>query len=216
MGNTDPTRRGDDAPSDAHALGRASASAGVPRETLPVSPGGLGAGAIDQFMPMLYAELRRIAEVQLSGERKGHTLQPTALVNEAYIRLSGQRNVALMDNNQFLAAASLTIRRILVDYAKTRNRAKRGGGASRVNLEPEELGVDVEDVDHLAIDDALAKLAKESPRAAQLVELRFYGGCSVEQVAEVLGISERTVANEWRFAKAWLLSELGANPTTPQ
>jgi RNA polymerase sigma-70 factor (ECF subfamily) len=168
---------------------------------------------LEELLPLLYTELHRMAEIQLAGERKGHTLQPTALVNEAYLRLAGQRNVAGMDRNQFLAAASLTIRRILVDYAKTRGRAKRGGSARRVEIEPTEIGVHVDDVDHLAIDDALRKLAAESPRQAQIVELRFYGGCSVEQVAQILSISERTVANEWRFAKAWLMKELG-NRTT--
>lgn len=171
---------------------------------------------LEALLPLLYTELHRMAEIQLAGERKGHTLQPTALVNEAYLRLAGQRNVAGMDRNQFLAAASLTIRRILVDHAKTRGRAKRGGSAKRIEIEPTEIGVEVDDIDHLAIDDALRQLAVESPRQAQIVELRFYGGCSVEQVAQILSISERTVANEWRFAKAWLMKELGNRSADPR
>ena len=156
----------------------------------------------------LLTEFRRLAGAAMAGERPDHTLQPTALVNEAYLVLNRQRNIDIHDRSQFLAAASTTIRRILVDHARKRNAEKRGGLAGkRIPLHVSLAGY-ANDVDVLSINDALDALAKNSERAARVVELRFFGGMTGEEIADTLGVSLRTVNNDWAFSKAWLYREM--------
>lgn len=158
----------------------------------------------------LLVELRRLASIAMANERVDHTLQPTALVNEAYVILQRQRNVDASERASFLAAAATTIRRILVDHARRRDAAKRGGAnAQRIPLHVS-IPTDANDIDVLAIHDALESLARLSERAAQVVEMKFFGGMTGAEVAEQLGISLRTVNNDWDFAKAWLYRELGS------
>ena len=159
-------------------------------------------------MPLLYQQLRRLAAVRLRSERPGHTLQPTALVHEAYLRLAGQRQAQWGGRAHFLAAAAHVMREVLIDYARTRNRAKRGAGQPMVRLEDAgELGAEA-GVDLLALEDALHDLERIDPRQHSIVELRYFGGLSVEETAEVLRISPATVKREWRMARAWLHREL--------
>lgn len=157
---------------------------------------------------LLQDEIRRIAQMQFAKEGKGHTLQPTALVNEAFIRLSGQRNIQDMDRASFLAAVAKTIQRILIDHAKTKGRKKRGGDVKKLDVEPDKIQHDVEETDHEGIGDVLDRLGEVSPRQAEVVRMRFYASATVEQIAEALGVSERTVHNDWTFARAWLMAEL--------
>lgn len=161
---------------------------------------------------MLYEQLRALAGSLLIDERPDHSLQPTALVHEAYLRLIDQQKVDAEDRAAFFALAATLMRRILVDHARARKRMKRGGGARRVMLResrapgvhpPEEMGVDIE-----LLDTSLARLAEVDDRKARLVELRFFGGLEEPQAAEVLGISRATAARDWRFAKAWLAREI--------
>jgi RNA polymerase sigma-70 factor (ECF subfamily) len=159
-----------------------------------------------------YEVLRRIARAHMKRERAGPTLQATAVANEAYLRLADQRQLDPRDRVKFLAAAANTVRRVLVDHARGKHRHKRGGDAQRVTL----AGIDVanraaDPVDLLALDDALARLAELSERAAKVVELRFFGGLSVEETAEALDVSPRTVADDWRTARAWLRKELACS-----
>ena len=151
----------------------------------------------------VYAELRRAAAFLSSGERNGRTLEPTALVHEAWLRLSASRNAASLGRADFLGLAVQTMRRILIDGARARAAAKRGGGARRPTLS----GVGgVQDADEglLALDEALATLAREDAELARVVELRFFAGCTTEEIADLLGTSPRTVKRRWRFARAWL------------
>lgn len=164
--------------------------------------------ALDRLMQTMYAELHGIAQRQMRNERSGHTLQPTALVHEAVLRLLGKSAPALENRNHFLRAASQTMRRVLVDHARARNAAKRGGGLTI--LRDQDPGQAAEQpIDILALDDALTRLAEAEPRWAQVVELRFFAGLEVTEAAEVLGISTATVKRDWRFARAWLAHELG-------
>jgi RNA polymerase sigma factor (TIGR02999 family) len=163
--------------------------------------------AREQLFPLVYAELRQRAARYLRRERPAHTLQPTALVHEAYIRLSG-RNEGWKDRAQFFAVASQVMRRILVDHARARGAAKRPGRRMQITLTEEVAAPDAREVDLLALDDALDQLAVADPRQARLVELRFFGGMTNEEVASVLGVSEATVYREWRLAKAWLYQSL--------
>jgi RNA polymerase sigma factor (TIGR02999 family) len=159
---------------------------------------------------LLHKELRRIAAGRLRGERPNHTLQPTALVNEAYLRLAAQNQPAWNDRVQFLGVASHLMREILVDYARTRNRAKRGGGAEPIRVEDAgELAV-APDVDLMALDDALHALERIDTQQRRIVELRYFGGLSIEETAEALGISPATVKRDWRMARAWLHRELSS------
>lgn len=162
-------------------------------------------------MPALYQELRRLAAGCLRKERPNHTLQPTALVNEAYLRLAGQAQPEWKDRARFLGAAARVMREVLIDYARTRNRAKRGSGHPVVRLEdagePAGGGVDL-----LALDDALRGLERVDPQQHRIVELRYFGGLSIEETAEVLGISPATVKRDWRIARAWLHRELCHEP----
>jgi RNA polymerase sigma-70 factor (ECF subfamily) len=174
-------------------------------------------GALDHVMHVLYDEIRALARRRLQGERADHTLAPTALVNEVYLKLSAQQRINAADRVQFMAVAAVTMRRVLVDYARTRTRAKRGGGAQKVPLEDVEPFLSVEESDEvLALDAAVTRLAALDARAAQVVEQRFYAGLSVEETAQLLGVSAKTVQREWVAARAWLRKEvareLGAAP----
>ena len=175
-----------------------------------------GAGdraALDQLMPVLYAELRRQAERQLRRESAGHTLQPTALVNEAYLRLVDQRQAKWEGRSQFFALAARQMRRILVDHARGRAAAKRGGAAARVTLAEGSAATPETpqgEIDVLALDEALTRLAALDARQARVVELRYFAGLGVEEVAEALDISPATVKREWTMARAWLRRELGS------
>jgi RNA polymerase sigma factor (TIGR02999 family) len=168
--------------------------------------------ALERLLQALYAELHGIARRHMRGERAGHTLQPTALVHEAVLRLLGREDFAFAGRDHFLRAASLAMRRVLVDHARARKAARRDGGL-RVTLLEDMAGVEDTTVDVLALDDALTRLASVEPRWSQVVELRFLLGLEVAEVAEVLGTSTATVKRDWRFARAWLDRELreGAN-----
>jgi RNA polymerase sigma factor (TIGR02999 family) len=164
--------------------------------------------AFEQLIPLVHEELRRVAHRHMAHERAGHTLQATALVNEAYIRLIDVRQVNWQDRAHFFAMSSRLMRRILVDFARSKGYQKRGGGAQKVTLD--EALIVSEDARHdlVAIDDALNALAVVDPRKAQVVEMRFFGGLSVEETAEALKVSVDTVMRDWKLAKAWLLREL--------
>lgn len=165
--------------------------------------------ALEQLIPLLYGELRRIASENLRRERASHTLATTALVNEAYLRLVESRKISVRDRSQFFGAASLTMRRILVDYARTRNRLKRGAGVEPIPLDEATAFLSHHEADEiLALDDALRRLAKFDERAARVVQLRFFGGLEMSEIAAVLDISERTVHRDWVSARAWLWKEV--------
>jgi RNA polymerase sigma-70 factor (ECF subfamily) len=164
--------------------------------------------AIEELIPLLERELHRIARHYMAAQPEGHTLQATALVNEAYLRLVDARRVSWHDRSHFLAACSQIMRRILVDHARGRQAAKRGGGAPVVALEEAWVASPQPDTDVVALDEALTSLANADPRKAKVVELRFFGGLSVEETAAALGISEESVMRDWRLARAWLAREL--------
>jgi RNA polymerase sigma factor (TIGR02999 family) len=164
--------------------------------------------AVDKLLPLVHGELRRLARRQMAGERPGHVLQPTALVNEVYLKLVDIRRVHWQDRAHFFAMAARLMRRVLVDFARASKNQKRGGGMHRVTFD-QDLPVAGETFEDLiAIDDSLAAFGKEYERKAQVVELRFFGGLSVEETAEVLKISPETVMRDWKFAKGWLFREL--------
>ncbi len=160
--------------------------------------------ALDQMLPLVYAELHRLAASYLSRERPDHTLQPTALVNEAYLRLINQRQVDWRNRAQFLGIAANMMRRILVNHARDRAVAKRGGGQERVSLSFADVAADAPDVDLIALEDALDRLAAQDARKARVVELRFFGGLAMDEIALVLDVSKTTVERDWTFARAWL------------
>ncbi|MBI1761643.1 MAG: sigma-70 family RNA polymerase sigma factor [Acidobacteria bacterium] len=164
--------------------------------------------ALDRLMPLVYDELRRIARAYLRHERREHTLQTSALVNEAYLRLVDHEQISWQNRAHFFCVAAQAMRRILVDHARSRNFAKRGGAAHKVSLD-EAAGVALERADELlALDDALQDLAKFDERKSRVVELRYFGGLSVEETAEALGIAAITVIRDWNTAKVWLLREM--------
>jgi RNA polymerase sigma factor (TIGR02999 family) len=165
-------------------------------------------GALDALTPIVYDELRRLARRSLAGERSAGTLQATALVHEAFIRLVDVRRVRWQNRAHFYAVAAKLMRRVLVDLARTRLAQKRGGRAKKVTLDEGMLVSDRHSGQVVAIDDALYELAKVDARKAQVVELRFFGGLSVDESAEVLKVSAETVMRDWKMAKAWLLREL--------
>ncbi len=168
--------------------------------------------ALDAIIPLLYQELRALAGRQMSREDAGHTLSATALVHEAYFRLSKQRNIGADDRSQFLRIAGHTMRRILVDWARTRKRAKRGAGQVPVPLvEVEEFLSEGEAEELLAIDEALERLSAINPRGAKVVEHRFFAGFSQEETAELMEISPKTVQRDWVAARAWLKKEIRAD-----
>ena len=170
--------------------------------------------AVRMLMPLVYDELRALAESYLRLERPDHTLQATALVHEAYVRLIKQEGVEWRNRAHFFGVAAQAIRRILVDHARGRHRAKRGGGRQRVRLDEDVALLKDCDVDLIALDEALCNLAGFHARAARVVELRFFGGLGREEVGEFLGVSLRTVGDDWRLARAWLRRELGREPTS--
>jgi len=164
--------------------------------------------AADRLLPLVYDELRALAESYLSRERGGHTFQPTALVNELYLKLIDQREVNWKSKSHFFAIGARIMRRILVDRARHNQRQKRGGQALRIELR-EEVALSPElDDDVLAVNDVLEKLAELDERQASIVEMRFFGGLTVEEVAEALGVSKRTVESDWTMVRAWLRKEL--------
>jgi RNA polymerase sigma-70 factor (ECF subfamily) len=164
--------------------------------------------ALNQMIPLVHAELRHIAARYMARERLGHTLQPTALVNEVYLRLVEVERVRWQNRAHFLAVAARLMRRILVDFARSRRYQKRGGGGERVAFD-EALVIDVgRGHDLLALDDALDELARVDDRQSQIVVMRFFAGLTVEEIAGVLGVSTATVMRDWKLAKSWLLREL--------
>ncbi len=165
--------------------------------------------AQDELMPLVYEELRRQASQYLRKERQGHTLQTTALIHEAYLRLAGQNEIEWQNRNHFFAIASTAMRRILVDHARTRHREKRGGNAEHIPLDDAlMIGVSQKSVDLVALDEALVRLERLDPRQAKVVELRFFSGLTNEETAKVLAVSNATVRNDWAMAKAWLHGQL--------
>jgi RNA polymerase sigma factor (TIGR02999 family) len=158
--------------------------------------------ALESLMPLDHEELRRLAHRYMRRERLGHTLQTTALINEAYLRLVEQQHVKWQSRAHFFAIAAQLMRRILVDYARTRTRAKRGGGALRVSLNDAAVSSQERGTELIALDDALGRLATIDPRKSQVVELRFFGGLSVDETAEVLKVTPMTVMRDWKTAKA--------------
>ena len=167
--------------------------------------------AIQQLMPLVYDELRAIAANRLKQERSDHTLQPTALVNEAFLRLADQTRVDWPGKAHFCAVAATMMRRILVDHARRRNAVKREAGGHQVPLQDTLLpSMSPEPVDVLAVNDLMEQLAEVNPRQAQVFELRCFGGLDVKETAAVLDVSEATVKNDWRFARAWLASQLAS------
>lgn len=171
--------------------------------------------ALDRLVPMLYDELRALARRLLAGERQGHTLTPTALVHEAYLRLSKERRIGVDDRGEFFAVAAVAMRRILVESARRKRRLKRGGDAERVELEAiDAMVADAEVEELLAIDAALDRLGASSPRARQVVELRIFVGLTVEEAAGVLAVNEKTVRRDWLTARAWLRRELRNDSAT--
>ena len=164
--------------------------------------------ALNKLIPLVYEELRRIAHRQMAKERVGHTLQTTALVNEAYLRLVGAAEVPWKDRAHFFALSAQLMRRVLVDHARGHGRAKRGGAIKKLSLD-DSFAIPVgPDSNILELDDALKALAAVDARKAKIVELRFFGGFSVEETAEMLNISVSTVMSDWKFAKVWLLREM--------
>jgi RNA polymerase sigma-70 factor (ECF subfamily) len=166
-------------------------------------------GARDNLMPLVYDELRKVAHHYMARERRGHTLQTTALVNEVYLRLAKARDMRWQDRAHFFAVSAQMMRRILTDYARSRQCAKRGGGALPVSLDHAPKVHSGPRSDVLAVDDALNRLAAQDDRKCQVVELRYFGGLSVVETAEVLKVSPETVMRDWKLAKAWILRELG-------
>ena len=160
--------------------------------------------ALERLTPLVYEELHRLAHRHMRRERRSHTLQRSALVNEAYLRLIDQRNVHWQNRAHFFSIASRLMRRILVDHARSHTRAKRGGGALQVSLDEAAMVSQERAGELVALDDALTSLAAIDPRKCEVVELRFFGGMSVEETAEVLGVSPVTVKRDWSTAKAWL------------
>lgn len=171
-------------------------------------------GALDRLVPLLYDEIRRVASGRMRGERDDHTLGTTALVHETYLRLLGQRRIAAADRDGFLAAASKTMRRVLVDHARGRRRLKRGGEHEPVRLDAlpegaaEPFLADDEAEELLLLDDALERLARIHPRGARVIEHRFFGGLNLDQTASLLGVSAKTVRRDWLTARAWLRKEV--------
>jgi RNA polymerase sigma factor (TIGR02999 family) len=165
--------------------------------------------SLDEFLPLVYDELKKIAGYKLSLERKNHTLQATALVHEAYMRMIDQHSVDWKNRSHFFAIASEMMRRILVNYAESHNAKKRGEGNTMISLDDaENLAVAKAEVDLIFLDNALNELAEFDATQAKIVEMKFFGGLTNEEVAEVLGVSDSTVKREWRMARAWLTTKL--------
>ena len=164
--------------------------------------------AAEQLMPLVYGELRRMARRYMAGQPPGHTLQTTALIHEAYLKMMGQQGKRWQNRAHFFGVAARAMRHILVDYARGRKAVKRGGEARAVSLDEAALVTKGQAAEIVALDEALTRLAHLSPRQSNVVELRYFGGMSVEETAEVLKVSSETVTRDWRMAKSWLLREL--------
>ena len=170
--------------------------------------GGGDKAALDRLMPLVYQELRRLARRQMRREREGDTLQTTALVNEAYLRLVDYERVQARDRSHFLAIAAQAMRRILIERARSRRSDKRGSNPQKISLDEVTEVADARAADLLALDEALQTLSTIDPRKAQLVELRYFGGLTIEETANVLGVSTPTVERDWRTARIWLHKEI--------
>jgi RNA polymerase sigma factor (TIGR02999 family) len=168
--------------------------------------------ALDQLLPQVYAELRRLAASYFRRERPHHTLQPTALVHEAFVKLVDQRAVRWQNRAHFFGIAAQLMRRILVDHARARDAAKRGAGEAPLSLEEWQLTAPGVDFEILALDEALTRLASMDPQQSRVVELRFFAGLTMDETAEVLHVSPATVGREWTLARAWLYAEIGRRP----
>ncbi len=166
---------------------------------------------ISVVLPLLYDELRGLSASYLRQERPDHTLQATALVNEAYVRLADGKSGPFKSRAHFFRAAAKTMRHILINHAEMKNAEKRGGGRRALSLEEATVALPGRSSDVLAIDEALTRLAAEDPQKSQIVEMRFFAGCTMEEIAESLGVSLSTVERDWRFARAWLRHELSAS-----
>jgi RNA polymerase sigma factor (TIGR02999 family) len=169
--------------------------------------------ALDELYPLVYDELHRLARRYMSRERKGHTLQTTALINEAYVRLVDQKNVHWANRSHFFAISAQIMRRILIDHARRHAYAKRGGGAQQVSLDEAAAVASGIGAEILRLDEALKTLAEMDPRRSQVVELRYFGGLNNEEIAGVLHVSENTVTRDWNMARAWLYQQLAESPT---
>jgi RNA polymerase sigma factor (TIGR02999 family) len=167
--------------------------------------------ALEQLMPLVYSELHRLAHRHIKKERPGHTLQTSALLNEAFVRLVDQKDVHWQSQAHFFSLAAQMMRRILVDYARKRQFAKRGGKNLQVSLHEELIATKQKSADVVCLDDALTELAMIDERKSRVVELKFFGGCSIEETAEVLGVSPGTVMRDWTLAKAWLRRTMSKN-----
>jgi RNA polymerase sigma-70 factor, ECF subfamily len=174
-------------------------------------------GALDQLMPLVYDELRRIAHRYMVREHPGHTLQTTAIVNEAYLRLIDAAQIEWKDRAHFFAISANLMRRVLVEFARSHGRKKRGGDITKVEVDEGLIALPQRATDLVALDDALTALAAMDRRKAKVIELRFFGGLSLEETAEVLGVSPDTVSRDWRLARVWLVREMkrGADPHEP-
>ncbi len=170
--------------------------------------GGGDSKAAQDLLPLVYEELRKLAAHKMANEAPGQTLQPTALVHEAWLRLVGTENPQFEGRGHFFAAAAEAMRRILIDRARQKLSLKRGAGAARVNLEDLEVAAAADDDTLLAVDEALIKLAREDPDSAEFIKLRFFAGMTNDEAAQALGIPERTARRHWSFARAWLFREI--------
>lgn len=170
------------------------------------------AAAAERLLPLVYEDLRALAQAHMADERRDHTLQATALVHEAYVRLIDQTRASYRDRNHFFAVAATTIRRILVDHARGKGRLKRGAGRERVGLDPAVEWSGTREMDLLALDEALGRLSALHERQGRVVELRFFGGLTIAETAEVLGVGTTTVEEDWTVARAWLRRELEGRP----
>ncbi len=170
--------------------------------------GGGDSKAAQDLLPLVYEELRKLAAHKMANEAPGQTLQPTALVHEAWLRLVGTENPQFEGRGHFFAAAAEAMRRILIDRARQKLSLKRGAGAARVNLEDLEVAAAADDDTLLAVDEALTKLAREDPDSAEFIKLRFFAGMTNDEAAQALGIPERTARRHWSFARAWLFREI--------
>ncbi len=170
---------------------------------------------VNALLDNIYDELHGIAELQLHGERSGHTLNPTALAHEAWLRLAASEKITIKDRNHFMALAATTMRRILIDYARNRRSQKRGGEAVMITLTEENISREIPGDTLLALDESLKKLARRHLRQARIIELWFFAGMKHREIAELLNISEPTIRRDWRLARAWLSRELSETPPPP-